>query len=223
MCPSCVWRVAVWQLYWKRKNVCKTIDTFRFRQKMWTIWWHTRKTEEITECLRPESSRDPAYSNRIPWHPSSSDWDISPPLTRTNVAIPCSLPRVQRYLGRNECVYLQRKKAPKIFTVIPIESSSFSVHQRCNPIRGEPVALASLSLPESTISGKILNSATEEPVTSWSHKYYVLCFPHCCLMFHIEVGTVKQTTAHKRMGPLIPRGIILAEGVFSTGPARKSY
>lgn len=82
------------------------------------------------------------------------------------------------------------------------------------------LASPSLNLPS---RGKILNSATEEPVTSWSHKYYVLCFPHCCLMFHIEVGTVKQTTAHKRMGPLIPRGIILAEGVFSTGPARKSY
>lgn len=81
----------------------------------------------------------------------------------------------------------------------------------------------SLSLAKSTILGKILNTVTEEPMTSWSHKYYVLCFPHCCLMFHIEVGTIKQTTAHKRMGPLIPRGIILVEGVFSTGPARKSY
>lgn len=85
------------------------------------------------------------------------------------------------------------------------------------------LTLVSLSLSESTISGKIPNAGTEEPMTSWSHKYYVLCFPHCCLMFHIEVGTIKQTAAHKRMGPLIPSGIILVEGVFSTGPARESY
>lgn len=25
--------------------------------------------------------------------------------------------------------------------------------------------------------GQILNTVTEEPMTSWSHKYYVLCFP----------------------------------------------
>lgn len=70
---------------------------------------------------------------------------------------------------------------------------------------------------------KFLTQPPKSQWQSWSHKYYVLCFPHRCLMFHIEVGTIKQTTAHKRMGPLIPRGIILVEGVFSTGPARKSY
>lgn len=100
---------------------------------------------------------------------------------------------------------------------------TFTAHQHCDSICRKPVALTSLCLTESTILGKILNTASEEPMTSWSHKYYVLCFPHCCLMFHIEVETIKQTTAHKRMGPLIPRGIILVEGVFSTAPARKSY
>lgn len=100
---------------------------------------------------------------------------------------------------------------------------SLTAHQHCDSICRKPVTLTSLCLTESTILGKILNTASEEPMTSWSHKYYVLCFPHCCLMFHIEVETIKQTTAHKRMGPLIPRGIILVEGVFSTAPARESY
>lgn len=89
--------------------------------------------------------------------------------------------------------------------------------------RGELVTLDNPSLTESSILGRILNTATEEPMTSWSHKYYVLCFPHSCLMFHIEVGTIEQTAAYKRMGPLIPRGIILVEGEFSTGPAREGY
>lgn len=61
-----------------------------------------------------------------------------------------------------------------------------------------------LWLTQSPVLGKILNTDTEEPMTSWSHKYYVLCFPHCCLMFHIEVGTIKQTTAHKEWAHWFP-------------------
>lgn len=162
------------------------------------LWWHTDQV--------------------FHWNPKCwSNWHCHP----SSRTAPAGL---KDYHGIIYCVCCTlSKKALKIFTVIPTESPSFLVHQCCNSICGEPVTLTSLSLTESTILGKILNTATEEPMTSWSHKYYVLCFPHCCLMFHIEVGTIKQTTAHKRMGPLIPRGIILVEGVFSTGPARKSY
>lgn len=76
-------------------------------------------------------------------------------------------------------------------------------------------------LPSPTSPSLSWTKFLTQPMTSWSHKYYVLCFPRCCLMFHIEIGTIEQTTARKRMGPLILRGIILVEGVFSTGSAKE--
>lgn len=113
--------------------------------------------------------------------------------------------------------FLQLKRYPKYLGLYLLKAPP---HLHAS---AESRPLTSLWLIESPVLDKILNSDTEEPMTSWSHKYYVLCFPRCCLMFHIEVGTIEQTRAHKRMGPLIPRGIILVEGVFSTGPARRSY
>lgn len=76
-------------------------------------------------------------------------------------------------------VFLQ-KKAAKIFTVIPIKSPSFSVHQYCDLICGEPISLAALSLTEPTILGKILNTANDKLVTQ------VLCFMFSPLLSNVS-------------------------------------
>lgn len=52
---------------------------------------------------------------------------------------------------------------------------------------------------------KILNTVTGEPMTNWSHKYYVLCFSITVYCFTWRLGASRQTTAHQIMGPLIPQ------------------